>query len=111
MRVCEYCNHVFPIPTSELREGVMCEVGTSIPLGLKGKHIKDLNVDQLISLQRTKKISAPGIWRIVRTNESEQGGWIDAYATKMGYSNGWAWRQKKDIQDKAKIGYTNKIIA
>lgn len=110
VRLCEFCGYEFPIPTSELREGVMCEVNTSIPLGLKGKAIRDLNIDQLISLQKTKKISAPGIWRIIRTNESEQGGWVDAYAQKMGYSIGWAWRQKKDIKDRAKVGYTNKII-
>ena len=114
--ICEFCQYEFPIPTEELREGIMCEVGTAIPLGMKGKIISDLSIDQLISLQQTKKISSPGIWRIIRTNHSDAlsdknpKNWISDYAKKKGYSCGWVFRQKKDMQEKAKIGYTNRII-
>ncbi|MFI5404878.1 MAG: DEAD/DEAH box helicase family protein [Nitrososphaerales archaeon] len=70
---CEYCGHQFEKPTHELLNGIMCEVESGgIPLGLKGKKISDMNIEDIANLQRTKKYKASYCWRIIRTMESEK---------------------------------------
>lgn len=87
-RICRYCGHVFPIEEKELLQGVMVEV---IPSNLKGKRIADLDLYELIELQKTKKYKPSYIWRVIRAKDL-----ISEYAELMGYSKGWVWRQENE---------------
>ena len=107
VRRCEYCGFEFPKPASELREGVLCEVDTLIPLGCKGKRIAELSVSELIACQTTKKISSFAAYRIARTNGEQ---FLTEYCKEKKYSNGFLWRQRQLMQDKKEIGYWDKIL-
>lgn len=124
---CEFCGHQFPKPTHDFINGVMVEVlddgtATNVPIGTKGKRIGDLSIEELISLQRTKKFKSSMIWRILRSREAGQvadperglpeippSPCLSEYAGLMGYQNGWLFNQRKKIQD-GEIGFKNYII-
>lgn len=91
VRNCKYCGHEFDIKESEIKEGVMIEVLPKVPDQLKGKKISELNLFELIELQKSKKYKASYIWRVVRNKEL-----IEEYAEIMGYSNGWVYRQEQE---------------
>lgn len=91
VRNCQYCGHEFEIKESEIKDGVMIEVMPKVPDHLKGKKISELNLFELIELQRSKKYKASYIWRVVRAKEL-----LDEYAELMEYSKGWVYRQKQD---------------
>lgn len=110
-RVCSYCGHEFPAPTFELREGVMCEVGTDVPLGLTGKRISELTTEELILCQRVEKMKPTYVWRTLRTREKNgEADILTDYAKKMGYSNGWLWHQKSKLDDETQIGFKDLTI-
>ena len=108
VRVCEFCNYEFPKPTSELREGILCEVDSLVPLGLKGKRISELTVQELIACQTTKKISSFAAYRIARTNGEQ---FLIEYCKTKKYSNGFLWRQKQEMKEPTKIGFKNSLIS
>jgi superfamily II DNA or RNA helicase len=87
-RICRYCEYKFPIDEKELAQGIMVEV---IPTHLKGKRISELDLNELIELQQTKKYKASYIWRVVRNKDM-----IEEYAEIMQYSSGWVWRQQQE---------------
>lgn len=107
IRVCPHCGNQFPAPTFELLEGVMCEVESGgIPLGLKGKRVSELSIDDLVNLQRTKKYKASYIWRICRSKgESE----LKEYGDKMGYAQGWFFNQRKE-RAAGNVGFKDYIL-
>lgn len=102
--VCQYCGHVFPEAQKELKEGVMVEVKHSTPNHLVGKMAKDLTLDEIIELQKSKKWKATYCWRIVRNHGEEA---IREYAAKMGYTSGWIQNQIKDM---ANSGFRNYVL-
>jgi len=115
-KVCEFCEYVFPVPTYELKEGVMVEVGTSTPLGLSGKRISELSLPDLINLQKTKKMKSSYIWRVIRTREAgdkekeiASDPCLSEYANLMGYKPGWSMAQRKKIEE-GMTGFTNYVI-
>ena len=87
-RVCRYCEYQFPMDAQELKEGVMVEV---VPSHLKGKKISELDLYELIELQKSKKYKASYIWRVIRSKDL-----IEEYAEIMEYSKGWIWRQQQE---------------
>lgn len=103
-RFCEFCEYEFPVPTHEMKEGIMVEVGTSIPMGLSGKRISELALTDLINLQKTKKYKASYVWRILRTKGEPA---LREYAILMSYKNGWIFSQMKKLDQ---VGFTNYII-
>lgn len=110
-RICPHCGHEFPAPTFELREGVMCEVGTDVPLGLTGKKISELTTEELILCQRVEKMKPTYVWRTLRTREKNgEADILTDYAKKMGYSNGWLWHQKSKLDDETQIGFKDLTI-
>lgn len=109
-RKCEYCGFEFPAPTYELREGIMCEVGTDIPLGLTGKKLSELSIPELILCQKSEKLKPTYVWRILRTLEKNGGDQLSEYAAKMGYSNGWLWHQRNKLDDATQIGFKDQAI-
>lgn len=105
-RLCEFCGFNFPKPTFELREGIMCEVGTDIPLGLTGKKVSECTIDELMSLQQTGKMKASYLWRVIRTRGEED---LNEYAKKKQYKYGWLMNQISEI-DLGNIGFRDYII-
>lgn len=89
VRNCQYCGHEFEIKENEIKEGVMIEVLPKVPDQLRGKKISELNLFELIELQKSKKYKPTYIWRVIRNKEL-----IEEYAEIMGYSSGWVYRQE-----------------
>lgn len=87
VRVCEYCAFEFPEPIKlGPSKGVMIEI---TPIHLKGRKVANLSVEELIELQQSGKYKPTFIWRVVRSKNE-----LEKYASLMGYSSGWVWRQK-----------------
>ena len=111
VRKCEFCGHEFPVPTYDLLEGVMVECGSNVPLGLTGKRISDLTLDELITCQKTGKLKHSYVWRTLRTMENDgKGSYLQDYASKMGYKNGWLFSQRQKMQDATQVGFRDYII-
>lgn len=104
-RKCQYCGHEFPIGQKELQQGVMVEVVPQTPPNLVGKKAKDLTIDELIELQKSKKWKATYVWRIVRSMGESS---IKEYAGKMNYTSGWIYNQVKEIKNSAFRNYVLK---
>jgi superfamily II DNA or RNA helicase len=112
IRTCEYCQYEFPVPTFELREGIMCEVSSDIPLGLAGKRVSELSIKELISCQKTGRIKPSYAWRVLRTQEKEfpEKGLLEEYAKQMEYKRGWLYNQQSKIDDETQIGFRDYIL-
>lgn len=95
-RVCKYCGYHFEFSKEEPKSGVMVEVTPKAPLHLVGKKISELNVDDLIDLEKSKKYKSSFIWRVVRSLGEES---LIYYASKKGYKKGWLNRQIDDIEN------------
>lgn len=92
VRVCPYCGHIHEVSERELGRGDLVEV--QAPAELVGKFIGELTIDELIDLQKSEKYKATFIWRVVRSKGYDA---VKEYASKMQYSSGWVYRQKKDL--------------
>jgi len=104
VRICEFCGHTFEIATTELREGVMCEVDTGTPIALKGKRVSELSLEEIADIQKSKRYKSTYCWRIVRSKGIDA---ITEYAKLFGYKNGWVFSQIQKIQDSK---FSNYII-
>lgn len=114
IRKCEFCGQEFEKPTHEMIVGVMVLVDTDIPLGLLGKKLSELSIDELISCQKTGKLKASFVWRILRTKEKEAMGderFLSPYAEKMGYKFGWIAANMHKLDDESQVGYKNYTIS
>ncbi len=111
VRQCEFCKFEFPKPTSELRNGVLCEVESDVPLGLKGKRISELTIEELIQCQKTKKMKHSYIWRVLRSKEAEQADsdYLKQYAALMNYKPGWVMSERKKIIE-GQVGFRDYIL-
>jgi len=105
IRVCNFCDYVFPLPTKELEsEGVMVEFKAE---NVIGKRINDLTIEEMVFMAKSKRkynIKIPILWRVLRSRgESE----IRGYANQMNYKYGWTARQIEEIHNNS---FTNSII-
>lgn len=108
VRVCEFCGKEFPKPTHDMIEGVMVAVDSDLPLGLNGKRLSELSIDELICCQKTGRLKASYVWRILRTKEKEAMGdqrFLSPYAEKMKYSFSWVSVHLHKIDDETQVGY------
>jgi len=103
-RICKYCGYVFPVKESEEQTGVMVEVKAKPPSGLIGMRISELSILELLELEKSKAYKSSFIWRVIRSMGEEA---IDKYGQLKGYSRGWAYRQKLDIENSK---YTDYLI-
>jgi superfamily II DNA or RNA helicase len=99
---CPECKFIFPVKEKEIKKGVMVEVVPHIPQELKGKRIGDLTISELCKLQKAKKYKATMIWRVIRS-KGEQA--LYEYAQKMGYSDGWVYKQIHKLSDSTFTNY------
>lgn len=93
-RSCRHCGYVFPFEGSKLSEGIMVEVGPKVPTSLTGRRIADLDIPELIELEKSKAYKATFIWRVVRSRGKQE---IERYAMMKGHSSGWVWRQEQEM--------------
>lgn len=100
--VCPECKFIFPVKEKEIKKGVMVEVKPHIPEALRGKRIGDLSISELCVLQKAKKYKPTMIWRIIRS-KGEQA--LYEYADKIGYSEGWVYKQKQHLSDSTFTNY------
>jgi len=115
IRKCEFCGKEFPAPTFETIDGVMVEVNTEIPLGLIGKRLSDLSIEELVACQKTGKLKATYVWRILRTREKESidekgkehERFIGPYAEIMKYKFGWVAAHYHKMDEDSQIGFNN----
>lgn len=92
-RICRYCDYIFPMDATELKEGVMVEV---VPQRLKGSRISELSIYDLIELQNTKKLKASFVWRVIRSFGEND---LRIYAKEMKYKDGWIYNQLQKMDD------------
>ena len=90
------CKYVFPEKEAGLKEGVMVEVKAEIPSELKGRSISTLSLEELVKISKTKAISKPYVWRVVRGMGDQA---VRDYGWKMGYSEGWTFHQMNEMKD------------
>jgi hypothetical protein len=80
--------------------GVMVAVKPT-EYNVKGKKISQLCLDELLYLERIKRYKSSFIWRIIRSKNM-----IREYARLKGYSEGWIWRQNRELNNSQYNDYT-----
>jgi hypothetical protein len=95
-RVCKHCGYEFPIKEAEEQTGVMVEVKPKPPVAFLGMRISELTIPELLELEKSKSYKSSFIWRVIRSMGTDA---IDKYGQLKGYSRGWAYRQKLDIDN------------
>jgi superfamily II DNA or RNA helicase len=97
VKVCPHCDYEFPIKTKDLVEnGSLVLKNYSALKTLKGKRISDCSIQDLLTLEITKKYKPSFIWRVLRSRGIQQ---IKEYAKIKGYTQGWVYRQTQQIHD------------
>lgn len=91
IRECTYCGYQFPKSKKEEAEEVQLQNLNRIQKG--SKKVSELDLEDLIILQKCKKLSSRFVWRVVRSRgESE----LINYASLIGYSRGWVFNQMEN---------------
>lgn len=104
-RVCQFCGHEIPRDDTppELAKGQMVEVMAKTPSNFLGKKVSELSLGEIASLQTSKRYKPTFCWRVVRSHGRDA---VRAYASMMGYSNGWIYRQCEDLNNCMFTDYT-----
>ena len=100
---CECCGFVFPKKKKTKEEVILEELEE---VKTKGKLLSSLSVKDLITLQQSKALKAPFVWRVVRSRGE---GTLRYYAKLMGYKPDWEWRQVKEIQ-KGNVDFSDFVV-
>lgn len=96
--ICEYCGYEFEPKEKEIiLDGVLVEV---IKRELYGKLVSELTIDELISLEKIKRLKPSYIIRVMRNRGFES---LQFYAKRKGYKSYWATLQYQNTD----TNYTN----
>ena len=98
-KICTECGFVFPIPEPTKEEVILQEL---VKIETKGKRLSEMTMEELITLQLSKKYKSSFIWRIVRTRKDLS---LTKFAIAMNYSNEWIYRQEQED-----IGFNDFIV-
>lgn len=93
-KFCTICGVEFPKTEKEEREEI--ELQELKRIETSGRKISQLSVNELIILQRAKKLKSAFVWRVLRSMGIE---YVRYYADCMGYSDGWIYRQQEVLND------------
>lgn len=93
-KICQICEFEFPKTEKEEREEI--ELQELNRISTSGKMISQLGVNELIILQKSGKLKAAFVWRVLRSFGIE---YVRYYADCMNYSAGWVSRQKQELND------------
>lgn len=97
---CPNCGYLYPQKIKEPEKVILKELTWD---ETKGKKISQLSLTELIALQKSAKIKAPFVWRVVRSRGIEE---LKAYAKMIGYSSKWIDYQRKYLNDTNYKDYT-----
>lgn len=105
IRVCNFCDYVYPEPKKELEtDGQMVEFK---PENVIGKRINDLTTEEIVFMSKSKRkynVKLPILWRVLRSRGADE---IKNYAKQMSYKHGWTLRQIQEIDNN---NFINKTI-
>jgi superfamily II DNA or RNA helicase len=103
VKICNYCDYEFAVnKETELKKGVMKEV---VPSYLLGKKLSELDLGDLIELEKSKKFKSTYIWRVLRSMGKEA---LEDYAKYKNYGRGWVYHQMEKINDSSYYDYVIK---
>lgn len=97
---CPNCGYVFHQKIKDPEKVILKELEWD---STKGKKISQLSLLELISLQKSGKVKAPFIWRVVRSRGIDD---LKAYAEMIRYSSKWINYQKQYMNDTDFKDYT-----
>lgn len=89
---CENCGHVFK-QKEKTQEEVELEL---LDYTTTGKKISQISVQDLIKLQKMKRLKHTFVWRVIRSRGEQT---LKYYAQLMGYSKGWVFHQMQELDD------------
>lgn len=89
---CENCGYVFK-PKEKTQDEVELEL---LDYTTTGKKISQISVQDLIKLQKMKRLKHSFVWRVIRSRGEQT---LQYYAKIMGYSKGWVYRQIQELDD------------
>lgn len=97
---CPNCGYLYPQKIKEPEKVILKELEWD---ATKGKKISQLSLSELIALQKSAKIKAHFVWRVVRSRGIEE---LKTYADMIGYSSKWIGYQKQYLNDTNYKDYT-----
>lgn len=93
--VCEFCGHVFPRSTLQMKSGELSEINSDlkpIPEHLQ-KPYSEMSIPELIEIQELKGFKRHWILHnLEKTDEN-----LKAFAKLMGYKDNWVYFAKKNL--------------
>lgn len=102
-RTCEYCGHTMDDKERKLLEGQLIEVTPKIPSQLLGQRFSDVNLDDLLELEKSKQYKSTYIWRVLRSRGKES---IEAWAKHKNYKWGWV-KNQLEMMEAGDTEFTN----
>lgn len=115
-RVCTFCGLELPKLSHIILNGVMVDVDTLTPLGITGKKISELTIKELSDCQKSGRLKATYVWRVLRTKEKKaiEAGlpdkFLSPYADIMDYSFGWVANHLHQMDEDGLTGYQDYVI-
>lgn len=91
---CPHCEYVFPEKEKGLEEGELVMVTKKI-----NKRISQLTIEELIELQKQKRLKATFVHRVIRSKGHEV---LQEYAYRMNYAFGWVRHQMNNFDNRYK---------
>jgi superfamily II DNA or RNA helicase len=89
---CENCGHIFK-QKEKTPEDVELEL---LDYTTRGKKVSQISVQDLIKLQKMKRLKHTFVWRVIRSRGEQT---LKYYAQLMGYSRGWVFHQMQELDD------------
>lgn len=107
--ICKNCGHVFEVNKEDVSEDQtkLIEL-TATYRTLIGLRISQLQPDQLALYAKFKNKKAFAI-RVAKSNDQKQPGWLERFASYMGYKNGWLYYQQKQMTSDP-IHFTDMVL-
>jgi len=102
-KVCEYCQHAITEAEKKLLQGQLVELTPQIPERLVGQTISEVDIEDLIEMDRLKLYSSAYIWRVLRSRGEQA---IKEFAEAKGFKRGWTERQVGLMYEEATKGGT-----
>jgi superfamily II DNA or RNA helicase len=102
--VCNFCDYAFPQKEKELAKGELVEVSSSSVIG---KRLRNLTVDEIVSMAKSKRkynVKISVLFRVVKSLGPDA---VKEFGQKMGYHRGWVFHALQSIDQNT---YTNTQI-
>lgn len=104
IRVCGFCDYVYPPPNKALEQGELIEVTSQSVIG---KRLRDLTVDEIVFMAKSKRkynVKTSMLFRVIKSLGEAA---VKDFGKKMGYHKGWVFHTLRTIEDNK---YTNTQI-